>query len=732
MVDAMTAPSPAPAPFLGVVVVNYGSHDLLADNLSAGFEAEAGARVYVVDNFLDAAERDAIGHLCDERGWTLVPLGENLGFGHGVNIGARHAFGDGADVVVTLNPDAVADPVTLRALADGVREDPMSVAAPLIVTSTGRPWFRGSQVSLRTGAIRGGWNPADDDVEWKNWLTGACLAFDRATFQATGGFDPDYFLYWEDVDFSRRAVEAGRHLVVREDLTVIHDEGGTHGDAPASNAKSALYYFHNTRNRLRFGRRFHSGNFGEWLAVTPRESLAIWRRGGHRQLITEPGGAVAAVRGALAGIRDTARGGLGPREEESEMDEGAATALGASESRAADYRGADATDEGGAGTVLIAHPYADMYGSDRVMLESVSALVEQGRRVVVTVPNEGPLVPALRERGAEVRFAPDPVLRRSYLSPAGLVRLGRDAAVAYRAQSELVRDVAPSSIIVNTVTIPLNLLIAKRRGIPSVVHSHEAEQSTPLPIRKGLYGPLLLADKLVTNSDFSVDVMGGTWKGLRDHAAIVRNGVPGPDEATPPQERLDGQLHLLFVGRISPRKGPQVAIDAVELLAARGIDVRLDLLGAVFPGYEWFDQELRADVEEHGLADRVRFLGFDADIWGHIAAHDIVLVPSIDVESFGNTAVEAILGMRPLVVSDHSGLREAADGYRNAWRIPPDDPEALADAVADIAANWAAVTGRAAADRELAMSRHAPAVYRQAFAAQIEAVEQEHARRRTP
>lgn len=46
----------------------------------------------------------------------------------------------------------------------------------------------------------------------------------------------------------------------------------------------------------------------------------------------------------------------------------------------------------GAGTVLIAHPSADLYGSDRVMLETVDALVAAGRRVVVTLPADGPLV----------------------------------------------------------------------------------------------------------------------------------------------------------------------------------------------------------------------------------------------------------------------------------------------------------------------------------------------------
>ena len=53
-------------------------------------------------------------------------------------------------------------------------------------------------------------------------------------------------------------------------------------------------------------------------------------------------------------------------------------------------------------TVLVAHPGAELYGSDRVLLESVSALVVDGWRVVVTVPGSGPLLAAIFERGGEV------------------------------------------------------------------------------------------------------------------------------------------------------------------------------------------------------------------------------------------------------------------------------------------------------------------------------------------
>ena len=63
------------------------------------------------------------------------------------------------------------------------------------------------------------------------------------------------------------------------------------------------------------------------------------------------------------------------------------------------------------------------------------------------------------------------------------------------------------------------------------------------------------------------------------------------------------------------------------------------------------------------------FSGFTDDVWAHLAAADLVLVPSQGDEPFGNTAVEAMLAARPVVVSSSSGLDEAVAGYGSAQRV---------------------------------------------------------------
>jgi len=364
-------------------------------------------------------------------------------------------------------------------------------------------------------------------------------------------------------------------------------------------------------------------------------------------------------------------------------------------------------------TAVVAHPSPDLYGSDRVLLETLSGLVEAGYRAVLTLPESGPLVEAARARGAEVEICPTPIVRKSALRPLGLARLVGSALRALGPGRRLLRRVDAELLIVNTVTIPLWIVLGRSVRVRTVCHVHEAEASQPALLRKLLYAPLLLAHRLVVNSSFSLDVLVRSWPRLGRRAKVVYNGVPGPDlPPRPPRPDLDASPQLLFVGRLSPRKGPQVLIAALAELVRHGVDARASLLGAVFPGYEWFERELTEQIEQADLGSRVRFLGFDPDIWTHLAEADVICVPSTVDEPFGNTAVEAVLAQRPLVVSDTSGLKEAAGGFESVQFVPPGDPQAIAAAVQELQARWDELPAQLARDRDRAIERFAPAVYR--------------------
>lgn len=377
-------------------------------------------------------------------------------------------------------------------------------------------------------------------------------------------------------------------------------------------------------------------------------------------------------------------------------------------------------------TILLAHPSAELYGSDRVLLESVSALVDAGWRVVVTLPTAGPLVAELAGRGASVVRCRTPVLRKSARRPLGMLRLMGISIIGFGAGLRVVARERPRALYVNTMTIPLWPLLGWLCRVPVLSHVHEGEASASRFVRTVLTIPLFFSRKIVANSQFSADVLTSVFPRLRRRTSVVYNGIPGPPTNTPARSHLTEPVQLTYLGRLSPRKGVDVAIDALTLLADRGITAELDVVGGTFPGYEWYERQLRAQVSNKQLGDQVRFHGFQPSVWELVTAADVVLVPSRADEPFGDTVVEAILSGRPVIASATSGLLEATAGYHNATTVEPGSAPAIADALVRQIQNWENCHAAADDDIAIARSRHEPHIYREQIARQLSSIAKPH------
>ncbi|WP_454301200.1 glycosyltransferase family 4 protein [Salana multivorans] len=375
-------------------------------------------------------------------------------------------------------------------------------------------------------------------------------------------------------------------------------------------------------------------------------------------------------------------------------------------------------------TVLLAHPSPDLYGSDLQLLETVSGLVEHGWRVVVAIPKEGRLLPLLRERGAAILVVPFPVLSKSLLHPRRIVGLARDMATAALGARRLLRSLRPAAVWVNTVTVPVWLLAAASVRLPSVVHVHEAEETGSRLVRTGLASPITLATTAVVNSRAAARALTDVIPLLAARLELVYNGVPAPSTTTqpaqPPQPH-GGPTRIALVGRLSPRKGTDVALDAIARLRACGHDAHLDLYGAVFPGYEWFEEELRERAARPDLAGAVTFHGYVRPVARSLAQSDIVIVPS-RVEPFGNVAVEAQLACRPVVVSAVQGLTEIVTDGRDGLHAEAGSADDLARVLRRLVEDPAMADALARAGHENACSRFSVERYREEIARVLAAV----------
>lgn len=297
-------------PRLAVVVVNYGSSALLQANLSGAVEANPQLDVVVVDNFVSESELDSIRRLCSAQGWHLVTSKTNLGFGAGVNAGVEAAQRLDAVQFLLLNPDARIDPESLTRLRNLVTAEPMTLAAPVILTTDGRLWSEGHDLYLDRGRMRA-IRKRVGNPRVAPWLSGACLLVSRALWDRLGGFDERYFLYWEDVDLCWRTIAVGGRLQVVPDSTAVHDEGGTQ-DRTSDRALSRVYYYFNVRNRLLFAaQHLPASDQVRWAATAVPEAYAILLRGGRKQLVRSLVPWWAALTGTCAGLWVLARGGKG-------------------------------------------------------------------------------------------------------------------------------------------------------------------------------------------------------------------------------------------------------------------------------------------------------------------------------------------------------------------------------------------------------------------------------------
>ncbi|HEY8524540.1 MAG TPA: glycosyltransferase family 2 protein [Acidimicrobiales bacterium] len=282
---------------LGIVVVNYGSSALLARNLAAlDREALPGSVVVVVDSRSTDAERAAVRALADRHGWLTETPDANIGFGAGVNLGVRAAIAAGCTAFLLLNPDVTIDAAAVAALLAAAEARPATVVSPRLTRPDGSLWFAGARLDRRTGLTR--YRPDGPPDGPDRWLSGACLLVTRACWDLVGPFDERYFLYWEDVEWSQRALARGGDLLVLDDVTAVHAVGGTQ----RPDGMSTTYCRYMCRNRLRFAAdHVPPADRLRWLALAPRYARRILLSDGRAALLRRPQLALAAARGTAAG-----------------------------------------------------------------------------------------------------------------------------------------------------------------------------------------------------------------------------------------------------------------------------------------------------------------------------------------------------------------------------------------------------------------------------------------------
>jgi glycosyltransferase involved in cell wall biosynthesis len=140
----------------------------------------------------------------------------------------------------------------------------------------------------------------------------------------------------------------------------------------------------------------------------------------------------------------------------------------------------------------------------------------------------------------------------------------------------------------------------------------------------------------------------------------------------------DGLPVVMLPARLTRWKGQTVFLDAVARLGRN--DVRAVLVGGA-QGRENFRAELEGQIARLGLESVVRLVDHCNDMPAAYMLADAVVSASIEPEAFGRVVAEAQAMGRPIIATDHGGAKECVVAGETGWLVPPNDAEALADAI---------------------------------------------------
>jgi len=247
----------------------------------------------------------------------LLALGENRRYAGGNNAGLERALAAGADAVMLLNNDVIADPQLLAKLLAALAEQPDAGAvAPLIYFAppSDRIWYGGGRCKpwLAHSSHRG---LREQDhgqyrsIEDTGYLTGCCLLATAEAWRKVGFLDERYFIYAEDADWCLRARAAGYRLLFVPTARLWHRVSASSAKASGGNAINAWKVYQRLRANLTlWARHTHGLAKVTWLPALLAQQTAyvawLLARGHAAAALAVPRALVdAAAKRDPAGVR---------------------------------------------------------------------------------------------------------------------------------------------------------------------------------------------------------------------------------------------------------------------------------------------------------------------------------------------------------------------------------------------------------------------------------------------
>ena len=338
--------------------------------------------------------------------------------------------------------------------------------------------------------------------------------------------------------------------------------------------------------------------------------------------------------------------------------------------------------------ILYLHAGAEMYGADKVLLELIKGLDRQEFEAHVILPNDGVLVEALRQVGAQVSVLDYPILRRKYFNPKGIADYIRSYNFYAKQIALYAREHSIDMVHNNTAAVLEGIYLKRKLKLPWVWHVHEIivkpkAISDFINMLMGRY-----ADKIVTVSQAVANHIKQSPFIKDSQVEVIYNGVDNavyyPMDASSIREKFDiaqDALVIGMIGRVNAIKGQNDFIEAVEPLLEKNEQAVAFLAGGVFPGEEWRLEELDKRIASSSVVSQIHRIDYYDKTSELYNMFDIFVLPSIKPDSLPTVVLEAMACSKPVVGYNNGGIAEMVVDDKSGCLVKPNRPQELSNAI---------------------------------------------------
>lgn len=217
---------------LALVTVTYNSESVLEDFFDSLLKDpyHADLKVYMVDNASSDRTREIAEKYSSKIDVHVLENPENVGIAIANNQGVSAAINAGAEWILLINNDTTVPPATLAGLLETAQEEDLKILSPTIegTDPAHSIWYAGGTISpyagmkVRHSKFGSPVASAPKGLRQTPYASACCLLVHANVFTLIGGMDEDYFVYFDDVDFSIRARAAGITYWTTGEYTIVH------------------------------------------------------------------------------------------------------------------------------------------------------------------------------------------------------------------------------------------------------------------------------------------------------------------------------------------------------------------------------------------------------------------------------------------------------------------------------------------------------------------------------